>query len=58
MRALGMLLMAIGLVIGSAAFAQQPLKAAGQDAKPWVIHEQNGLSGVAVDLARAIRFPC
>jgi polar amino acid transport system substrate-binding protein len=30
------------------------LKAGGQDVKPWVLHDQNELSGVAVDLTRAI----
>jgi polar amino acid transport system substrate-binding protein len=41
-------------LIGSTAWGQQPLKAAGQDAKPWILHAQNELSGLAVDLTRAI----
>jgi polar amino acid transport system substrate-binding protein len=49
-----LLVAAVGAVIGSTARAQQTLKAGGQDVKPWVIHEQSGLSGVAVDLTRAI----
>ena len=28
------------------------MKAAGRDAKPWVLHDQNELSGVAVDDTR------
>ena len=44
----------VGALIGSVAWGQQPLKAGGQDAKPWVLHDQNELSGVAVDLTRAV----
>lgn len=38
------------------AWAQQPLKVAGQDTPPWVVHEasSNTLSGVFVDLTNAI----
>jgi hypothetical protein len=49
-----MLVVVVGALIGPTAWGQQPLKAAGQDAKPWVLHDQNELSGVAVDLTRAI----
>ena len=49
-----LLVAAVGALIGSTVRAQQPLKAAGQDVKPWVLHDQNGFSGVAVDLTRAI----
>ena len=54
MKQLSMLVVVVGALIGSMAWGQQPLKAAGQDAKPWVLHDQNELSGVAVDLTRAI----
>jgi polar amino acid transport system substrate-binding protein len=54
MKQLSMLVVLVGALIGPTAWGQQPLKAAGQDAKPWVLHDQNGLSGVAVDLSRAI----
>ena len=55
MKQLGMLVVVVvGALIGSVAWGQQPLKAAGQDAKPWVLHDQNELSGVAVDLTRAV----
>jgi polar amino acid transport system substrate-binding protein len=54
MKQLSMLVLAVAALIGSTAWGQQPLKAAGQDAKPWIIHAQNELSGLAVDLTRAI----
>jgi polar amino acid transport system substrate-binding protein len=54
MKQLSMLGVLLGALIGSAAWGQQPLKAGGQDVKPWVLHDQNELSGVAVNLARAI----
>ena len=54
MKQLSMLVVLVGALIGPVAWGQQPLKAAGQDAKPWVLHDQNQLSGVAVDLTRAI----
>ena len=54
MKQLSMLVVVVGALIGPTAWGQQPLKAAGQDAKPWVLHDQNELSGVAVDLTRAI----
>jgi polar amino acid transport system substrate-binding protein len=54
MKQLSMLVVVACALIGSAASGQQPLKAGGQDARPWVLHDQNALSGVAVDLARAI----
>jgi polar amino acid transport system substrate-binding protein len=54
MKQLGMLVVVVGALIGSIAWGQQPLKAGGQDAQPWVLHDQNELSGVAVDLTRAI----
>ena len=55
MRQFGMLVVVVvGALIGSVAWGQQPLKAGGQDAKPWVLHDQNELSGVAVDLTRAV----
>jgi len=40
----------------AAASAQQPLKVAGQDVPPWVVHDKssNALSGVFVDLTNAI----
>jgi polar amino acid transport system substrate-binding protein len=40
----------------SSCWAQQPLKAAGQDVPPWVFHDKNSdtLSGVFVDLTNAI----
>jgi ABC-type amino acid transport substrate-binding protein len=49
-----MLVVMAGALIGSTAWGQQPLKAGGQDAKPWVLHNQNELSGVAIDLTGAI----
>ena len=49
-----MLVVVVGAFIGPTAWGRQPLKAAGQDAKPWILHDQNELSGVAVDLTRAI----
>ena len=52
MKQPSMLVVVVGALIGSTAWGQQPLKAAGQDAKPWVLHDQNELSGVAVDLMR------
>jgi polar amino acid transport system substrate-binding protein len=54
MKQLSLLVVVVGALIGSMAWGQQPLKAAGQDAKPWVFHDQNELSGVAVDLTRAV----
>ena len=54
MKQLGMLVVVVVALIGSMAWGQQPLKATGQDAKPWVLHDQNELSGVAVDLTRAV----
>ena len=54
MKQLSLLVVVVGALIGSVAWGQQPLKAAGQDAKPWVLHSQNELSGVAVDLTRAV----
>ena len=54
MKQLSLLVVVVGALIGSVAWGQQPLKAAGQDAKPWVLHDQNELSGVAVDLTRAV----
>jgi polar amino acid transport system substrate-binding protein len=50
----GVLVAAVSAMIVSNAQAQQPLKAAGQDAKPYVLHEENALSGLALDLTRAI----
>lgn len=47
----------LGAIVWSAsAWAQQPLKVAGQDTPPWVVHEKgsNTLSGVFVDLTDAI----
>jgi polar amino acid transport system substrate-binding protein len=54
MKKLSMLVVVVGALIGSTAWGQQPWKAAGQDVKPWVLHDQNELSGVAVDLTHAI----
>jgi polar amino acid transport system substrate-binding protein len=54
MKQLGMLVVVVGVLFGSTAWGQQPLKAGGQDVKPWVLHDQTELSGVAVDLTRAI----
>jgi ABC-type amino acid transport substrate-binding protein len=54
MKQLGMLVVVVGALIGSTAWGEQPLKAGGQDVKPWVLHDQNELSGVAVDLTRAM----
>ena len=54
MKQLSLLVVVVGALFGSAAWGQQLLKAAGQDAKPWVLHDQNELSGVAVDLTRAV----
>src|SRR5580700_11493743 len=54
MKRISMLVVVVGAFIGPTAWGRQPLKAAGQDAKPWVFHDQNELSGVAVDLTRAI----
>jgi polar amino acid transport system substrate-binding protein len=54
MKQLGMLVVVAVALTGSMAWGQQPLKAAGQDAKPWVLHDQSELSGVAVDLTRAV----
>jgi polar amino acid transport system substrate-binding protein len=50
-------IIALGAVAWSAsAWAQQPLKVAGQDVAPWAVHEKssNALSGVFVDLTNAI----
>ena len=47
----------MGAIAWSAsAWAQQPLKAAGQDVRPWAFHEKttDALSGVFVDLTHAI----
>ena len=54
MKQLGMLVVVAVALTGSMAWGQQPLKATGQDAKPWVLHDQSDLSGVAVDLTRAV----
>ena len=54
MKQFSILVVVVGALISSTAWGQQPLKAARQDAKPWVLHDQNELSGVAVDLTRAI----
>ena len=54
MKQLGILVVVAVALTGSMAWGQQPLKAAGQDAKPWVLHDQSDLSGVAVDLTRAV----
>ena len=54
MKQLSLLVVLLGALIGSTGWGQQPLKAGGQDVKPWVLHDQNELSGVAVDLTRAI----
>jgi polar amino acid transport system substrate-binding protein len=54
MKRISMLVVVVGAFIGPTAWGRQPLKAAGQDAKPWILHDQNELSGVAVDLTRAI----
>jgi len=54
MKQLSLLAVVVGALIGSMAWGQQPFKAAEQDATPWVLHDQNELSGVAVDLTRAI----
>lgn len=48
---------ALGTIVWSAsAWAQQPLKVAGQDTPPWVVHKanSNAFSGVFVDLTNAI----
>ena len=47
-------LSAIGCL--SPAWAQQPLKFAGQDVSPWAVHEKNSgaLSGIFVDLTNAV----
>ena len=44
------------LACSASAWAQQQLKAAGQDVPPWVMHDKssNALSGIAVDLINAI----
>ncbi|HXC13619.1 MAG TPA: ABC transporter substrate-binding protein [Stellaceae bacterium] len=50
-------IIALGAIASSAsAWAQQPLKVAGQDVPPWAVHEKssNALSGVFVDLTNAI----
>jgi hypothetical protein len=52
MKQPSMLVVVVGAFIGSTAWGEQPLKAGGQDAKPWVLQDQNELSGVAVDLMR------
>ena len=47
----------LGAIAWSAsAWAQEPLKVAGQDVPPWAVHEKssNALSGVFVDLTNAI----
>jgi polar amino acid transport system substrate-binding protein len=54
MKQVSMLVVMVGALIGSTAWGQQPWKAAGQDMKPWVLHDQNELSGVAVDLTNAL----
>jgi polar amino acid transport system substrate-binding protein len=50
-------IIALGTIAWSGSgWAQQPLKVAGQDVLPWVVHEKNSnaLSGVFVDLTSAI----
>jgi polar amino acid transport system substrate-binding protein len=50
-------IIALGAIAWSgSAWAQQPLKAAGQDVPPWVMHDtnSNALSGIVVDLISAI----
>ena len=54
MKHLSAFVVVTGILIGSTAWGQQSLNAAGQDTKPWVLHDQNELSGVAVDLTRAV----
>jgi len=54
MKHLSAFVVAIGVLISSTAWGQQSLNVAGQDTKPWVLHDQNELSGVAVDLTRAV----
>ncbi|MGA8550570.1 MAG: ABC transporter substrate-binding protein [Stellaceae bacterium] len=51
-------IIALGAIasVAASARAQQPLKAAGQDVPPWVLHDKSSdaLSGIAVDLINAI----
>ena len=50
-------IVALGAIACSASsWAQQSLKAAGQDLPPWVVHDKgsNALSGISVDLINAI----
>ena len=50
-------IVALGAIACSASsWAQQSLKAAGQDLPPWVVHDKgsNALSGISVDLMNAI----
>ena len=44
--ALSAFMVVIGVLIGSTAWGQQSLNAAGQDTKPWVLHDQNELSAL------------
>jgi len=61
MNKLGKILIAAIVAVGAIAcsassWAQQSLKAAGQDVPPWVVHDKTpgALSGIAVDLMNAI----
>jgi polar amino acid transport system substrate-binding protein len=61
MNKLGKILITAIVVVGAIAcsassWAQQSLKAAGQDVPPWVVHDKgsNALSGISVDLITAI----
>ena len=61
MNKLGKILIAAIIAVGAIAcspssWAQQSLKAAGQDIPPWVVHDKssNALSGISVDLITAI----
>jgi polar amino acid transport system substrate-binding protein len=50
-------IISLGAIAWSAsAWAQQPLRVAGQDVAPWAVHEKgsNALSGIFVDLTNAI----
>ncbi len=52
-----MAVVTLGVMVGSAsALAAQPLKVAGQDVPPWVVHDKgsSALSGIFVDLTDAI----
>jgi polar amino acid transport system substrate-binding protein len=52
----GMIALGAAIACSTSSQAQQPLRAAGQDVPPWVVHDKGSvvLSGISVDLMNAI----